>query len=403
MNNTLTEPSAHSTQLPLAPGFSRVSRSWSRENRFNGFPSHEPKAVETALLPSRLNTRLKPGANGRAASRGCCGLKSFAFATLTAALLCATPAFAQIKAEQRPARVATPATPAAVPVAPKPPVAVGVPGLPPVPPAPPAPRRLAVLVVPVSELEAAVDHLQNALEGNGLEQLNILFGPDTRNLEVSSVTLRNVTGPDALQFLATSAGCTVEPMYSTESPLVFVGGAIQGQKPPVIGYTFRAKPKPLSAPPGMLAPMMMPAGRPASATSPSGRLTRIYPLGAVTSRADARLGLDDVGNPKPSAWLFPDLEKTLREVLKTDGVAENQVSLAFHEKTNVLVVNSTEAVHLLVNQLLQALEQNVGQAAAAQRMMKLQTDLADRDKELRELQRELRQSQNPAPKPPSAK
>jgi hypothetical protein len=165
---------------------------------------------------------------------------------------------------------------------------------------------------------------------------------------------------------------------------------------------FSAKPKPQSVA-GAAPAMFTRIGSPPPATIPSGRLTRIYPLGAVTSRADARLGLDDVGNPKPSAWLFPDLEKTLREVLKTDGVAENQVTLAFHEKTNVLVVNSTEAVHLLVNQLLQALEQNVGQTAAFQRMMKLQADLADRDKELRELQRELRQLQNPAPKPPSAK
>jgi len=324
-------------------------------------------------------------------------------ALFTAALLCAPSAFAQIKAEQRPARVATPATPAAVPVTPKPPVAVGVPGLPPVPPAPPAPRRLAVLQIPVSELEAAVDVLQNALEGNGLEQLNILFGPDTRDLEVSSVTLRNVTGPDALQLIAAAAGCTVEPMYSTESQTPPGLPVLVGVKAPVIGYQLRGKAKPATT--GIQRQLSLPVSKLPIHALPttSVRLTRIYPLGAVTA-----------------ATKFPDLEKTLRDIFKADGVAENQVSLALHEKTNVLVVNASGQVHNLVEDFLTALNTNTSQAerlnttrdramgreeleSAVRAQKRLAEELAERDALLRELQKELRKLQDAGQKPPSAK
>ena len=327
-----------------------------------------------------------------------------AIVLLAAALLCAQPAFAQVKTAPNPAKAPTPPPP---PVAPRIPVPVdGATGLPvpTAPPAAPAPRKLALFETEACPLEAAVQHLQTQLQLNKMEPLNILFGPDTKDLDVANLSLRNVSGADALQFLATSAGCTVEPMYSTESSLVFVGGSIQGQKPPVIGYTFRAKPKP--TPQGMVSiagPQPMPGGRPAPAASPTGRLTRIYPLGAVST-----------------ATKFPDLEKTLREIFKADGVAENHVSLALHEKTNVLVVNAAEPVHALVEQLLTALNTNTSQAdrqnsardramgreeleSAVRAQKRLLEELAERDALMRELQRELRQLQNPAPKTPSAK
>lgn len=343
-------------------------------------------------------------------------------ALLVAVLQCALPAVAQVKTEPKPARPAAPAalpgapTPPATPkppAAPKPPVAVAAPGLPPTP-AFPAQRKLSVLQIPLSELAVAVDLLQRTLEDNGLEQLNILFGPDIRELDVSSVTLRNVTGPDALQLIAAAAGCTVEPMYSTEAQPPPGLPMPLGARPLVIGYQLRGKPKPptiartlpgAGGPPPMSVPGGIGGGAPRSdsATSPTGRLTRIYPLGAVTRQAHERPVLNENGQPKWPASTFSDLEKTLREVLKADGVAENQVTLAFHEKTNVLVVNAAEPVHGLVEQLLRALTQNGDQTSAFQRILKLQTDLAERDKELRELQKELRQLQNPAPKPPSAK
>lgn len=340
---------------------------------------------------------------------------------LGTALLCAPPLFAQVKTDPR---LVAPkaAAPVTIPNAPKPPAAPGLPGATTgsgfsdpfstggVPNAN-APRKLKVLNVPPSELDSAVHFLQETLQSNGLEQLNILFGPDTRALEVSSVILHNVTGPDALQLIAAQAGCTVEPMHSAESPIPAGAGGASWGVTSVIGYQLRAKPKPTVTPPGMSqAPLGMSgfamnplAGRPAPATSPASRQTRIYPLGAVTT-----------------ATKFPDLEKTLRDTFKADNVAENQVSLALHEKTNVLVVNAAEPVHALVEQLLTALNTNASQAerlnSARDRAMgreelessirsqkRLLDELAERDAQLRELHKELRKLQAAGQKSPSAK
>lgn len=346
---------------------------------------------------------------------------SKSLALLAAALLCAPSAFAQAKPEPKPApaKAAAPAVPTP-PAPPSPSVApalsvrpttVGFSTIAPVaPPAPAAPRRLKVLQVPFSELESAVDLLQHALEDNGLEQMNILFGPDTKDLEVSAVTLRNVTGPDALQLIAASAGCTVEPMFSSEKITPLQANPPGAGLPVIIGYQLRGKAKPVAPPqpPSVLPPagtprMLTLAGRASAANSSTGRLTHIYPLGNVTT-----------------ATKFPDLEKTLREIFKADGVAENQVSLALHEKTNVLVVNAAEPVHALVEQLLTALNTNTSQAdrqntardramgreeleSAMRTKARLEHELAERDALMRELQKELRKLQDAVQKPPSAK
>lgn len=339
-------------------------------------------------------------------------------ALLTATLLCAPSLRAQVGTERKPvpAKPAAPATPAppAPPVAPAVPVRLlpGGAGAAPVLPVPSTSvaGKLDVLQVPFSELQVAVDILQGALDKVGLDQLNILFGPDTKNLEVSDLTVRNVTGPDALHLIAAAAGCTVEPMLSTE-PLV--PGAL-GARAMVIGYQLRGKAKPATAgraaPGGGMPPAMKPGmpGLPAGAMLPvaaakTARTTRIYPLGAVTA-----------------ATKFPDLEKTLREIFKADGVAEKEVSLALHEKTNVLVVNAGEQVHNLVEQFLTALNTNTSQAerlnttrdramgreeleAAARAQRRLEQELAERDAQMRELQKELRKLQDAVQKPPSAK
>ncbi|MEQ2007150.1 MAG: hypothetical protein ABMA26_10150 [Limisphaerales bacterium] len=329
-------------------------------------------------------------------------LKSLAL--LAVALVCAPPAFAQVKSEPVPAKPAVP-----------------VPPVPPKPPSAPArvfrpdatavaaalaARKLEVLKIPDSELAVAVEILQRALEANGMDELNILFGPDTKQLEVSAMNLRNVTGPDALQLLAASASCSLEPMLGTDvQPAANVGGGlIMPASRGVIAYMFRGKPKPASH--GIVymgGPQPMPAGRAVPASSPTGRLTRIYPLGAVST-----------------ATKFPDLEKTLRDIFKADNVAENQVSLALHEKTNVLVVNSAEPVHALVEQLLVALKDNTSQAdrqnsardramgreeleSAVRAQKRLAEELAERDALLRELQKELRKLQDASQKSPSAK
>ena len=346
-----------------------------------------------------------------------------AIVLLAAALLCAPPAFAQVKTEPTPPK---PAAPAAVPAPPKPPVPPAVPSSPekqtasPVPPLP-APakaavparpasesRKLSLLETPACPLEGAVLHLQRALEASNMEPLNILFGPDTKDLEVASLNLRNISGEDALHLIAAAANCTVETMTTKEAQGITVGyspaeNTVYAYPMRVIGYMFRAKPKQVMALPGMPGPMMLPAGRPAPATSQTGRLTRIYPLGAVST-----------------ATKFPDLEKTLREIFKADGVTEHQVSLALHEKTNVLVVNAAEPVHALVEQLLTALKDNTNQAdrqntardratgreeleSALRGKARLEQEVAERDAQMRELQKELRKLQDATQKPPSAK
>ena len=68
-----TAVSESSTALPLAPGFSRVSATRSRGNRFNGFP-RPAKPLKRFGLFSPHDTRLKPGAN----ERGSGGRRAFA-------------------------------------------------------------------------------------------------------------------------------------------------------------------------------------------------------------------------------------------------------------------------------------------------------------------------------------
>ena len=53
--------------LSLAPGFSRVLPGWCEGNRFNGFPHRSWETAEAVVRLSAANTRLKPGANERAA------------------------------------------------------------------------------------------------------------------------------------------------------------------------------------------------------------------------------------------------------------------------------------------------------------------------------------------------
>ena len=54
--------------LSLAPGFSRVLPGRCHENRFNGFSRCVRQTAEAVVDPFIANTRLKPGANERAAS-----------------------------------------------------------------------------------------------------------------------------------------------------------------------------------------------------------------------------------------------------------------------------------------------------------------------------------------------
>lgn len=374
-------------------------------------------------------------------------LKSLAL--LAVALLCAPPTLAQVRSDPKPVPAKS-AAPAAVPSAPKPPAAPS----PPAPttsatvPARPAPTKadvparpassspkLSVLETPACSLEEAVERLQVELQRNNMEPLNILFGPDTKELEVSSLNLRNITGQDALHLIAAAANCTVETMTSKEAQGILVGyspaeNAVYAYPQKIIGYMFSAKLKQAQLPPGMGSPgipRMVPGGRSAATASTTGRLTRIYPLGSITglkaslplqSSSSVLRGIQD--RYFQYQITIADMEKTLRDTLKADNVAENQVTLAFHEKSNVLVVSAAEPVHVLVEQLVTALKSNAEAAEAKnlardtalgkstlepalRRSEQMERELSQRDAELRELQKELRRLQDAGTKPPSAK
>lgn len=329
-------------------------------------------------------------------------------ALLAAALLCVPPAFTQVKTEP-----AKPAKPAA-PTPPAPPVAPASPGFSAIAPvlAAPTPRKLVEVHIDGWPLREAIPWLHQLMKDAGQDPINILLAPGTHDLIVPEIKLRNVSAADALQIIAAVTECTVETMLSTDTPAASPAAMLPGMggmpasRPAsaIIGYMLRAKGKP--APQGIVymgGPPPMPAGRSVPAASPAGRITRIYPLGAVST-----------------ATKFPDLEKTLREIFKADGVAENQVSLALHEKTNVLVVNAAEPVHALVEQLLTALNTNTSQAdrqntardramgreeleSAMRAKARLEHELTERDAQMRELQKELRKLQDAGQKPPSAK
>jgi hypothetical protein len=77
---------------------------------------------------------------------------------------------------------------------------------------------------------------------------------------------------------------------------------------------------------------------------------RVYSLGGITNTTK-----------------FADVEATLRDVLKADGVSADAAKLAFHEHTNVLVVTADSRVHELVTQYLDALQKNVAIAMAEEK------------------------------------
>ena len=74
---------------------------------------------------------------------------------------------------------------------------------------------------------------------------------------------------------------------------------------------------------------------------PSAIATHVYPL-ALLNAGDG----------------FGEVMKTLEDVLATSGVPKDQVKLAFHEKTKVLVVRGPAEAQSVVEQLLAALGKN---------------------------------------------
>ncbi len=103
-------------------------------------------------------------------------------------------------------------------------------------------------------------------------------------------------------------------------------------------------------------------------------VTRVYALARITSFTQ-----------------FPDLEKTLLEILDLSGTKSDDAKISLHEKTNVLVVRARGSVHELVAQFLSSLEKNAKEAdssAAAKAERRYQSLISE--VKIREQQMELK-------------
>jgi hypothetical protein len=235
---------------------------------------------------------------------------------------------------------------------------------------PPAPKKVLSLRISAGTVGSAVDELQGAAKAAHVPEVNVVYGPGAAGVPVPELTIRNVSAPDGLYLIATSAGCKAEPISGAQQGEIIgyriaqpAGASLPGTLQGFGGGGFRsggvnAGPVPAtSSAPG-------PSGKPGrgqtpnhpSADSPNefargfgvapspedpldnlrndarivtmglnphgqGPSVRVYPLGNITSNVK-----------------FPDVEATLQEVLKADGGTTDSTKLAVHEKTNVLVV-----------------------------------------------------------------
>ena len=121
--------------------------------------------------------------------------------------------------------------------------------------------------------------------------------------------------------------------------------------------------------------------------------TRVYPLAPINATE-----------------AFGEVMKTLDDVLSTSGVPKEQVKLAFHEKTKVLVVRGPAEAQAMVEQLLAALGKNnagnsehdaaskittmtVRLEAMTAEMDNLRKQIAEAEHQRRELEKQHRESE----------
>ena len=233
--------------------------------------------------------------------------------------------------------------------------------------APPKIEKISTLAVPDSELWEAIKLVQDKSQ----QPINVVFSGNAREQRVPSLTLRNVTGPDALMLIAAAANVQVQPIRGVE------GGTI--------GFQFSERPKLSSRGGGGTTPLTQvdtssnPYGSPLTNALYSGGsgapkpaedsavTTRVYPLAEITSFVK-----------------FDEVEATLRDLLKIESISADAAKLAFHQKTAVLVARAPEEVHRLVRDLLLALTQNNREA----REMNATRELASMRIELEAMVRE---------------
>ena len=326
-----------------------------------------------------------------------------------------------------------------VPVAPEAPQA----------PVSPAVKKLPAFNSSAATLKTVVAALQEALQNKKLEPINVLISPEAEEAKVPALDLRNVSGPDALSLIASAASCVLEPIRSpSDAAPRFIG-----QVEPIIGYKLHSESGPgrggrlgsggggkgggggdAGALPLLPSSGAMPGGLPAiegsgprvprppqpMAGSPVGETgiafyggggragagmmspspaveTRVYPLATVGASAT-----------------LAEIEKTIEDVLATSGTPKDQVKLAIHQKTNVLVVRGPAEAQAMVEQLLAALGKNnagnsdhdatskittmtVRLEAMTAEMDRLRKQIAEVEAEQRALEKQNRQLQDQAP------
>lgn len=266
--------------------------------------------------------------------------------------------------------------------------------------------------------------------------LNVIYSPEVQAAYAPEITLRNVTGPDALRLIAAATGCDMETLQGQDGQTIgyrlhsLVSGPLNhghdhgaaAPGVPALGNQLgQNHPAHGNAPGGLAAPSADPAGVHPVVThatihmpgnmggvqsyggDPFASSVRVYGLGVVTQTVK-----------------FAEIETTLREMLKAAGIEAGQARIGFHEKTNVLVVNGAQRVHDLVAQLLQALQMNASAAETSERAsegsrraaieaevrlnaeqaqrIEVMKRLSEAEDQVRNLQRELDRARPTAPK-----
>jgi hypothetical protein len=289
------------------------------------------------------------------------------------------------------------------------------------------PKTIPALKIRSCPMLAAVDELSRTIEAAHLPEMNVIYGPDARTIQVPDLVLRNVSGPDALRLITASAGCDMEPILGNDgTPIGFrvftvahdgpaaASPGDPGVQPAPVANSFpSALPAPAADP--------LPGANPFGSAGPGGTGTiSVMGFGGMGSASASSVRVYSLGGIT-NTTKFNDVEATLRDVLKADGVAADAAKLAFHDRTNVLVVNADSRVQELVAQYLEALQKNVAAAMAEDKRSssdrreavealirldaerdqrdRLVKQLAETEAMLRDSQRELDRIKAAVPKP----
>jgi hypothetical protein len=311
------------------------------------------------------------------------------------------------------------------------------------------PKKISSLkIAPEGTINSAVAQLLEAMKAAQLPEINVLYSPGSAEKRIPGLNLRNVTGTDALRLIAVSADCEAQPITGDQGEVIgYIVRSTGNWRDYVDTYgktsssartsAFLGKTKPLAdAKISVTSAAAKGAEVGGNPSVPADGLPRKTQKGPAAGTAPAMAADSVVVNmTEPASGVrvyslgglssetkFPDIEATLRDVLKADGIAGDAAKFALHEKTNILVVTGNNRVHELVAQLLNALRSNQKDAEARnsfvndvrrettelkvrlnaeqEQKARLSEQLAKTDAQLRELERELARLKATAVKTP---